>query len=413
MAWPAGSGKSAVIRTLAKVGDYELVEWTNAVRDDSGDSSYESNMSKFEDFLLRSTRMPTFTIDSEGPRKKIILLDDLPDITTNDTKSHFQTLLKSCLTDDFSIPFLIVLVSTDVSTETGLSRNRGREVFVSSIYDIIPREVLCSPECGWVEFNPATKAKIVKMLRHIASIESTRPGKARLSADRISAIADSSHGDIRCAINTLQFELFDPGLRVPQKRKRESSVNTRKPGWAFGVTARVECNIFLPYLHENCLKFCDNIRDYTQFLENLGVGDHIASIGNWQDDVRLEYQSLISMRGIMCTEPMPASGKMIELNKPAFWCSQKFSDEHVHDTESVTSSIVDIQRKVTDRISLTADELRTLSTVTVPFALPTIIETHPTTTGRQEAWEDAIDEFSDDEFDKVFGDGSDLADLPW
>ncbi|KAG0173033.1 Cell cycle checkpoint protein rad17 [Apophysomyces sp. BC1034] len=440
---PAGSGKSTVIRTLARSSDYELVEWTNDVRDDFRETNYQSNISKFEEFLLRSTAMPTFAIDAEQTRKKIILIDDLPDITTDDTKSRFQALLRTCLTENSSVPSLLVLVFSDVWTDPTSLRGRGAEIQLSSIRDFIPRDILHSPQCGLVEFKPATKTSIVKMLRRIADSESARPGNTSVSAEKIATVADLCHGDIRCAINALQFELLDPRLQLPQKRERGGSAVTREgfiqktydlmdmkfvifstdllgdpcgnlesPPEVILPVLPVDSNLFLAYLHENCPKFCDNISDYAQFMENFAAGEHISSMGDWREDVRLDYQNLVSMRGIMGTQPKPATGQKIEMNKPAFFSAQKYLEENTYNNTFMTSFVADIQRKTAAGDPLTATDLGTLSTL--PMALAsTRVDKHQTQTENSCQLDDAIEEFSDEEFDRIFGDGSDLADLPW
>ncbi|KAG8904170.1 Cell cycle checkpoint protein rad17, partial [Tulasnella sp. 417] len=128
---PAGVGKTATIRVLAKELDVELVEWRNGMDDDFSSDDYESLSLKFQTFLERassyntlsfaptqlsssfslsqkSTSSTTPKLGSMAPpplgatttphgkqRRQLILIEDLPNILHHSTRESFHATLNA------------------------------------------------------------------------------------------------------------------------------------------------------------------------------------------------------------------------------------------------------------------------------------------------------------------------------
>lgn len=122
---PTGSGKSTVINVLCKIYGYELVEWFTPNRDWSSKIGY---MEVFKKFMQESTNLNTLDSIDKPNNGKVILLDDLPDLTTDEVKMEFFSILKSCL--NVSQKFLVVIIATDsyISQEGNIYLNFKEEL---------------------------------------------------------------------------------------------------------------------------------------------------------------------------------------------------------------------------------------------------------------------------------------------
>lgn len=116
---PTGSGKSTLLKLLCKGYGYEIAEWFTPDRSWSADQQMGGHIQVFKKFMLEATYLNT--LDSlERPNKgKVILLDDLPDLTTDTVKTEFYSILQQCLSVQHK--FLIVIIATDAYIETNNS----------------------------------------------------------------------------------------------------------------------------------------------------------------------------------------------------------------------------------------------------------------------------------------------------
>lgn len=82
---PAGSGKTATIRTIAQHLSYEISEWITPVdielikfhQQNTDDTFMENQIEKFSEFLFRSSRYASVL---DHLNKKLILVEDFPNI---------------------------------------------------------------------------------------------------------------------------------------------------------------------------------------------------------------------------------------------------------------------------------------------------------------------------------------------
>ncbi|CAM6052260.1 unnamed protein product [Sphagnum compactum] len=204
---PAGVGKTAVIRVLAKALTLEILEWKTPTptlwqehikhQVSSGSSvPYMSKLDEFQSFLENARKFPLLPVSSHSQTKgvKLLVIDDLP--VANDRERQ-QQLCRSLQTLALSVNFITVLLMTDMAeTAEGDGRQQGRLAEI--------QRVLEAAGATKIAFNPITANVIKKLLVKIAVVE-----QCRVPADLVEAIADSCGGDVRNAILSLQFLCLD------------------------------------------------------------------------------------------------------------------------------------------------------------------------------------------------------------
>lgn len=120
--------------------------WNRKIKTTIG---YESEIDKFENFLTNAMSLSALGSSNESGRPRIILLDDIPDLTTNYIKSRFHQLLTNCIS--VKGPFLLVIVISDAWMDIGARRQYSMDTMLSNKIDIVPAEVLQSPLCATIQ----------------------------------------------------------------------------------------------------------------------------------------------------------------------------------------------------------------------------------------------------------------------
>ncbi|ORZ09831.1 Rad17 cell cycle checkpoint protein-domain-containing protein [Absidia repens] len=310
---PTGVGKSTAIRVVARSMGYDLIEWKNQQQHNpqSGhfDPDYEPTMEKFSRFLHRSINTATLTTEQQKPR--IILLDDIPDLTTPYIKQKFQSLLKAYI--ESNCAFLIVLVHSvaQMATELGRKRFSSWETQLTKLHDLVTTDLRLTGRCGTIEFNPIIKANLRKVLSHILACEAKFSKRPSITQQQLEFIIESCHGDIRSAILTMQFYSINP---YPNSKKRRrtgdsvhtSSISSRENPFDFfhavgkviyakrlpsGLLESKPCNIlgnthidtdkYLGYIYSNHAYMMDDIHDVANSMDYLCEADMLSGMGAW------------------------------------------------------------------------------------------------------------------------------------
>ncbi|PPQ69263.1 hypothetical protein CVT24_000069 [Panaeolus cyanescens] len=247
---PSGTGKTSTVRVLAKEMGFEILEWRNSISEnvtaanfdeniyDGETSTYptygpppESLFIKFEAFLTRASSCGNVfdsASSSSGKSKKtpshrVILLEDLPNILHQKTQASFHEALIALVNKaptNPPVPVVIIISDSGVRGEASderISEGRGwnRDKQVIDIRTVLPRELL---------FNPIAPTLMRKALQamlnnHFTATFSTN--SAAPSREVVDIIVESSNGDIRSAINALQFACI--ANKTGKKRKRDQS----------------------------------------------------------------------------------------------------------------------------------------------------------------------------------------------
>ncbi|XP_053394672.1 cell cycle checkpoint protein RAD17-like [Mercenaria mercenaria] len=205
---PAGVGKTATVKVLAKELRCELHEWSNPLAEDYSEGFLAENdwrsrsrveagisgsqKSQFQEFLLRANKYNTLDIFGGGiMTRRIILVEDFPNIFYRDA-TPFHDILRRYVQVGGSP--LIFIVSDSTSGESN-----ERLLF--------PKELQAQLNIENISFNPVAMTSMTKILTKVATEESLK-GSHKFtvpSKSVIESIAMASAGDVRGAINALQF----------------------------------------------------------------------------------------------------------------------------------------------------------------------------------------------------------------
>ncbi|KAL9548638.1 hypothetical protein MBANPS3_005593 [Mucor bainieri] len=389
----SGIGKSTLVRLLCKSMNYDILEWINPSNDYDPTELHTHTMTLFSEFLKSSIL--------RGPRRQIILVDDMPDITTEQIKRQLHSILKHIVCSPAN--FLLIMVATDAWMES-LSYKDYDSKLNRSI-DIIPTELNADLRVKHIKFNPVNKTNMNKVLKNILSQE-----HAHVSKDYLAEIIEKSDGDVRAAINALQFDTIHSrkARKVPNKTNPENKApfdDKTGPLTLFHAVGKVlyakrnpdgtyeskpehilekspvDNDTLITYLHQNYSEFFDDIGSCTTLLNYLSDADTIRSQYDWQDAHASIYRGLVSVNGIMINPPRERTTyRQQAFDKPRFFEAQlatqrqKLENYHKDFMASVQSRMVDYESEE-----------------------------------KLEFKDDPIQDFSEDEFEDIYGDDDELA----
>lgn len=180
-----------------------MQEWTNPLHQEqsrqqdwqlnglSGASS--SQIQQFQDFLLRANKYSCLQMsgDTASSNRKVILVEDFPNQFYRQPSSLHDVLRRFVRTSRCPLVFI---VSDSVNADSSSRR-------------LFPRDVQEELHITNISFNPVAPTAMTKVLSRIAAVEVERSG-GRLSAPELpllERLCSGSSGDIRSAINSLQF----------------------------------------------------------------------------------------------------------------------------------------------------------------------------------------------------------------
>uniref|UniRef100_A0A4W4GIP1 AAA+ ATPase domain-containing protein n=1 Tax=Electrophorus electricus TaxID=8005 RepID=A0A4W4GIP1_ELEEL len=210
---PSGCGKTATVHVLARDLGCQIQEWSNPVTtseyrtDDSFRQTFDpdsrfnsfhwtSQTGAFQEFLLRANKYDRLPMrgDGQAQDRKLILVEDFPNQFYRQPGCLHDTLRRFARTGRRPLVFV---VSDSLSGD-------------SSSRLLFPKEVQEELGIRTISFNPIAPTSMMKVLSRIAAIEANK------SAGRVSdpekavleQLCAGSSGDIRSAINSLQFSSF-------------------------------------------------------------------------------------------------------------------------------------------------------------------------------------------------------------
>lgn len=240
---PTGCGKSTAVELLCAELGLRLLRWSaptptlwheHAYQGDLA-AGYVSKQREFEEFLSRSTIMSQIPLGPSGSGGggggglafgksvraggTVVLIDDLP--ATNGFQKH-QELVDSLRRFCGSSRHPVVLCLSTIHKQDARD-NQGY------YQDRVVRSLELSTECKVCTFPAVTAPRIAKVLERASESENHYVDRQALSS-----IAESSNGDVRNALCTLQFRLVGEtreegvgAVRAKRKRKRKGEVEKR------------------------------------------------------------------------------------------------------------------------------------------------------------------------------------------
>ncbi|KAI8640735.1 Rad17 cell cycle checkpoint protein-domain-containing protein [Parasitella parasitica] len=392
----SGIGKSTLARLLCKSMDYDIVEWTNPVNDYDSTETHVHTMTLFSQFLSSAIL--------KGSQQQIIFLDDMPDITTEGIKQQLHSLLKNIVYS--SAKFLLIIIVTDAWMESSSSSFTNYDSKLNRHIDILPTELNSDLRVRQIKFNPVTRANMTKALKSILAQEGVTVQKETFDES-----IEKSDGDLRAAINNMQFSSLHTLIsknKLPAKKNSTEKARfddklgpltlfhalgkvlyaKRNPNGTYEsepehILAKlpVDNDMFISYLHQNYSEFFDDMDSCTRLLEYMSDADTIRSQLDWQDTHASIYRGLVSIRGVMINPPRKSiTYRKQPFEKPRFYQAQL--ETRQHKLEKTYSEFM-------ASVHCRAEAFRSEE--------------------QMEYQEDPVEDFSEDEFDDIYGDDDELA----
>ncbi|KAJ3371144.1 Cell cycle checkpoint protein rad17 [Allomyces arbusculus] len=184
---PTGSGKTTTLAALASDLGLTIREWINPVQ------YSDARISPYHDlaaFLFKDAKY--------APPAELLLLKDLP-IFTKSTLATFHARLAHLLKSPaHRRPARLVLVVTEFNLPHDLMRRGSSTDYydVPDLRDLVPDAL--TPWVDVISFNPVAPTLVTKALRRVCD-------SLRLPTRDIKSVVETANGDLRHALNCLQF----------------------------------------------------------------------------------------------------------------------------------------------------------------------------------------------------------------
>ncbi|KAM7416960.1 hypothetical protein PAMA_018845 [Pampus argenteus] len=199
---PSGCGKTATVQVLCRELGLRVQEWTNPTSSEPYTSQHEwrtnglsciSQLAQFQEFLLRANKYSCLKMVGDGgvTDAKLILVEDFPNQFYRQPGSLHDIL--RCFVKTSRCP-LVFIVSDSLSGD-------------SSSRFVFPREILEELDISSISFNPVAPTTMMKVLTRISTLEAGKSCGRMCVPDQavLETLCSGSSGDIRSAINSLQF----------------------------------------------------------------------------------------------------------------------------------------------------------------------------------------------------------------
>ncbi|RVE68814.1 hypothetical protein OJAV_G00095750 [Oryzias javanicus] len=201
---PSGSGKTATVQVLCQELSFKVQEWTNPSNVEPYSSwqsadwridglSYTSQVTQFREFLLRAYKYSCLSMAGDGGAadSKLILVEDFPNQFYREPSSLHELLRRFVRVARCPLVFV---VSESVSGD-------------GSVRSLFPREIQEELHISCISFNPVAPTSMMKVLGSISAQEAVKSGGRTSVPDpaELEALCSGSAGDVRSAINSLQF----------------------------------------------------------------------------------------------------------------------------------------------------------------------------------------------------------------
>ena len=184
---------------------------------------YNSKSKQFKDWL-RGAKYTPLSSDMAGGGK-LILIEDMP----NYKVEEFHQILESYTNSRSRVPLIFVISESASAKKSGSTKQ------------FFPPEILERLKIQSIVFNPVTTTNIVKILTKMAVLESQKGVRRFKVPDKntLENLAESVGGDIRGAVNALQFSCLNETSDLKKAFEGVSKIASSKPGKSGSKNDRV------------------------------------------------------------------------------------------------------------------------------------------------------------------------------
>ncbi|KAI9509328.1 Rad17-domain-containing protein [Russula earlei] len=371
---PAGSAKTATLHVLAREMDFEIVEYKNVVTTTqySAFADERSTSDAFANFL---TRAGAYTSVFTSTRRKLVLVEDLPNILHPAVRSRFHDALRAHVEREWDVAPLVLVISDAGARAEGDSNGERSRDQVIDARTVIPLGLSSTFLLSEIRFNPIAPTLLTSAVKRVATLTNVR-----LSPNTLHSIVEGAGGDVRSAIMTLEFSCARPTSRkktaspsvgsIVSASQREDALllfhlmgkimyNKRKgdppsrsasakdvareraidrsledppglPPWLATEERRtsrvnvdmlyastpIDPSLFGLYIHQNYTQFCSSLEQCSLLIDNLSWADAHGS-ENWYDvnPHAFHIQALGTLHSL--PSPVPRTGQ--QFYKPEFF----------------------------------------------------------------------------------------------
>ena len=263
---PSGIGKSTLIKVLSKALHAQLMEWVDPLSVYCPSrSNYEyhvphvNQFDDFERFIVQCCRYPALQlVGASEKHSQIVFIQDWPLLRENSPSSftRFHEILGKLMRES---KFLVIIVYSNVTDGKATDGELSR-VFSSSVVE----------QSEIIHCNPIPKGVMKKCIRRVA-----KQARQRVDSNVIDAIAESSGGDLRYALNTLQS-----GCQSGARDSFFSDIHVMgKLLYQKPIDLEYECSLdtdqLLLYLHHNSVSFYTEIDQLAEAMDLFSFADQI------------------------------------------------------------------------------------------------------------------------------------------
>ncbi|KAH3757754.1 cell cycle checkpoint protein RAD17 [Pelomyxa schiedti] len=321
---PSGCGKTAAVKVLASSLGLTLCEWVNVP-----DSHTLTLEGKFENYLPQIERFKSWVKSSRAmdlvtrSAHKVMLIEDVPNIHGPKQEAQLKEILEWFIS---FARFPLICILSDL-----YSRD------IPAFTRVVVRNFKTDDNFKWLHFNAVTRPPLERLLKTIAQEEgfSTIPSKI------LGEFVEKSGGDIRAAINSLQF--YCNGISFPKaavsplsigsrdlllnmlhavgkivyNKRLETPVESSHPNFRApmksipeDIISQIHMNPsrFTSFVHQNYINIFSDIEEIAESLEFLSQADTVDS--RTIDFPPLEeYASSVTLRGFLFSH-VNANAKM-------------------------------------------------------------------------------------------------------
>ncbi|CAG8556218.1 1413_t:CDS:2, partial [Racocetra fulgida] len=212
---PPGSSKTSVIKLIAKKRNLHIIEWENpqTFTTDHSDESVPV-MAPFELFLSYNGRNPHKQCILNQNNSQIIIVEDLPCLINSGAKKQFHQAIKAHIKHPRT-SFPLILIISEAHSVEDFDEYVGKNSFQSlSLRSILPNDIISSNQCTTIEFLPINNTQMERGLKlFINKVYVDDFDKQEDALQLCPFLAKQCHGDIRLAINTLQFLMVEDPIK--------------------------------------------------------------------------------------------------------------------------------------------------------------------------------------------------------